>query len=90
MGEWINRKEGWLNGHIKSKPAPIIPSPIQDIQNPESQIQVIIKIRCPKCKRDKVKQYGRKGGNILYYRCINCKTPFKVIEKDPNLSLIKV
>lgn len=82
MGSWIKRREGWISGHAKQR--------VNDnaqVQSPaqEAGVQVIVKIRCPQCRSDKVKQYGKdRSKGVLYYRCKEpgCKKTFKVIEKD--------
>jgi transposase-like protein len=84
MNNFLRRQPGWLKEYAK----PDLPGPEEAQQSTQSSVQVIMKIRCPKCKSDRVKQYGKdRSGNVLYYRCkeINCKEPFKVIEKDVTL-----
>jgi hypothetical protein len=78
MNNFLRRQAGWLKDYTK----PDLPGPEE---LPSGSIQVIIKIRCPKCKSDKVKQYGKdRSGSVLYYRCqeVTCRESFKVIEKD--------
>lgn len=81
MNDFLRRQEGWLKDYTK----PNSSSPEEVQPNQQGSVQVIIKIRCPKCKSERVKQYGKdRSGNVLYYRCkeSGCLESFKVIEKD--------
>lgn len=74
MAEWINKK-GWLDGYVKSSNKP------KEEEASKSSVVVHVLLKCPICRSRKVRCYGA-DKPILYYKCVDCESKFKVIEKD--------
>lgn len=73
MDKWINKK-GWLNGYVD----PVKPK--DEVPDSKERVLVHIPLECPECESRKVRCYGA-DKPILYYKCVDCKHKFKVIEK---------
>ena len=49
--------------------------------NYENVVVRYIKVRCPRCKSDKVPVYDSNHKPIRYHRCADCELNFKSIEE---------
>lgn len=83
MGEpWV-RRSGWLRDYAKPRQR-VSERPQEKQEEQEDESVVIHKpIRCPKkeCRSKRVRCYGA-DRPTLYYRCLECKNKFKVIEEE--------
>jgi transposase-like protein len=80
MDKWVETS-GWLKGYAKTREKSDAVIEQTEALLAENAVQVIIKIKCPRCVSKKIKCYG-KDKPVLYYRCLDCGKKFKVIEKD--------
>ncbi len=76
MGEWINRRKGWLSGY-KSKEKKHSKEKKEEIDN---YAVIFYPIKCPKCRSKDVGRY-KSALPIRYHKCKKCGHNFKSIEE---------
>lgn len=81
MVSWITKQKGWLGPpKKKDSPLPVVEEPKASQNHVREMVITHISLRCPYCKSKKIKCYGA-DNPVKYYRCLDCKRKFRVIEK---------